>query len=83
MTKLKVIDTGNEYKAVPNPVKSCKNCIHCHGTLCLYSGHQRLVTRACPSWLINYCGEDFEGWAPKPPRKGIFRAIKEFFMGEK
>ena len=67
----------------PTQFKNCKNCENYRGTMCLYSGHLVWITRTAPDWMTKSCGNQYEGWLQKMPKKGILKVIKEFFMGEK
>ncbi len=77
MNNLKLVEEGKTYIAV-SEVRACRTCAHKDDKKCMLSGYYIETERKYAS----RCGVNFQGWEQRPPRKGLFTRVKEYFYGE-
>ena len=77
MKNLKLVEQGKTYEVITE-IRTCKTCGHKKRDKCMLSGYYIETERKYPT----KCGTNFDGWIQSPPKIGIFKAIKHFFVGQ-
>lgn len=57
--------------------RTCSTCGHNNKGKCMVSGYSITTERTYPT----KCGQNFEKWAPKPPKIGLKKRLLSFWYG--